>query len=53
MFDEKDLILEAKHVTRRFPAAKGKVLVANNDINLKFYKGSRPQKVYPEKPENA
>ena len=39
MFDEKDLILEAKHVTRRFPAAKGKVLVANNDINLKFYKG--------------
>ena len=39
MFDEKDLILEAKHVTRRFPAAKGKVLTANNDVNLKFYKG--------------
>ena len=39
MFDEKDLILEAKHVTRKFPAAKGKVLTACNDVNLKFYKG--------------
>ena len=28
MFDEKDLILEAKHVTRRFPAAHGRELVA-------------------------
>lgn len=39
MFDEKEMILEAKHVTRKFPAAKGKVLTACNDINLKFYKG--------------
>ena len=39
MFDEKDLILEAKHVTRRFPAAGGRELIACNDINLKFYKG--------------
>ena len=39
MFDEKDLILEAKHVTRRFPASGGKELTACNDINLKFYKG--------------
>ena len=39
MFDEKDLILEAKHVTRIFPAAGGKKLTACNDINLKFYKG--------------
>lgn len=39
MFDEKDMILEAKHVTRKFPAAGGKVLTACNDINLKLYKG--------------
>ena len=39
MFDEKDLICEAKHVTRRFPASGGRELVACNDINLKFYKG--------------
>ena len=39
MFDEKDMILEAKHVTRKFPAAGGKTLTACNDINLKMYKG--------------
>ncbi|MBR2546676.1 MAG: ABC transporter ATP-binding protein [Eubacterium sp.] len=39
MFDEKDLIVEAKHVTKIFPASKGRQLVANNDINLKFYRG--------------
>ncbi len=39
MYDEKDLILEAKHVTRRFPAAGGRSLVACNDVNLKMYKG--------------
>lgn len=39
MFDEKDLIVEAKHVTKKFPASKGRELVANNDINLKFYRG--------------
>ncbi|MBO6149433.1 MAG: ABC transporter ATP-binding protein [Lachnospiraceae bacterium] len=39
MFDEKDLILEAKHVTRVFPAAGGRSLTACNDISLKFYKG--------------
>ncbi|MFG6330474.1 MAG: ABC transporter ATP-binding protein [Lachnospiraceae bacterium] len=39
MFDEKDMILEAKHVTRRFPASGGKELTACQDINLKFYRG--------------
>ncbi|MCI6732505.1 MAG: ABC transporter ATP-binding protein [Lachnospiraceae bacterium] len=39
MFDEKDLILEAKHVTRRFPASGGRELTACNDVNLKFYRG--------------
>ena len=39
MFDEKDLILEAKHITRRFPASGGRQLTACNDVSLKFYKG--------------
>ena len=39
MFDEKDMILEAKHVTRRFPASGGRELTACDDVNLKFYKG--------------
>lgn len=39
MFDEKDVILDARHVTRKFPAAGGRTLVACNDVNLKLYKG--------------
>ena len=39
MFDEKDLVLEAKHVTRRFPTNDGRLLTACNDVNLKMYKG--------------
>ena len=39
MFDEKDMILEAKHVTRRFPASGGRELTACNDVNLKSYRG--------------
>ncbi len=34
-----ELILEAKHVTRRFPASGGRTLTACNDVNLKFYRG--------------
>lgn len=39
MFDEKDVILEAKHVTRKFPASNNRTLTACNDISLKMYKG--------------
>ena len=39
MFDDTNLILEAKHVTRRFPASGGRELVACNDVNLKMYRG--------------
>ena len=39
MFDEKDLIIDARHITRRFPAAGGKELTACNDINLQLYRG--------------
>ena len=39
MFDEKDLVLEAKHVTRVFPAAGGRSLTACNDVSLNLYRG--------------
>ncbi len=39
MSNERELILEAKHVTRRFPASNNRVLTACNDINLKMYRG--------------
>ena len=39
MFEHDEVVLEAKHVTRHFPASGGRTLVANDDINLKFYKG--------------
>lgn len=39
MFDEKEIILEAKHVTRKFPASNNRTLVACNDVNLKLYRG--------------
>ena len=39
MSKSKEVILEAKHVTRRFRTTDGRKLLANNDVNLKFYKG--------------
>ena len=39
MFDEKELIIDARHITRRFPAAGGKELTACNYINLQLYRG--------------
>ncbi len=39
MFNEKDVVLEARHITRRFPTADGRMLTACEDVNLKFLKG--------------
>ena len=39
MFEKENLILEARHVTRRFPASGKRELVACNDVSLNFYKG--------------
>ncbi len=39
MFDEKDVILEANHITRKFPASDNRTLTACNDISLKLYRG--------------
>lgn len=39
MSEDKELILEAKHVTKKYPASGGRTLTACNDICLNFYKG--------------
>lgn len=40
MFNQKEEpILEARHVSRVFPISDGRSLRANNDINLKMYRG--------------
>ena len=39
MFNPDDLVLEAKHITRKFPAAGGRTLTACNDISLNLYRG--------------
>ncbi len=36
---EPEVILEARHVSRHFPAADGRTLIANNDVSLKMYRG--------------
>ena len=39
MFDEKDLLIDARHVTRLFPTNDGRMLTACDDVSLKIYKG--------------
>ena len=39
MSEKREVILEAKHITRRFAASGGRTLLANNDVNLKMYRG--------------
>lgn len=39
MSEKREVILEAIHITKRFPASNNRTLLANNDINLKMYKG--------------
>ena len=39
MSEKREVILEAKHITRKFPASHGRTLLANDDISLKMYKG--------------
>ena len=36
---ERELILEANHVTKKYPASNKRTLIANNDISLKMYAG--------------
>lgn len=39
MFEKERLVIEAKHVTRKFPAAGRRTLTACDDISLNLYKG--------------
>lgn len=39
MFEEQDLLLEARHIGRRFSTSDGRSFWANRDVNLKFYRG--------------
>ncbi|MCD8331934.1 MAG: ATP-binding cassette domain-containing protein, partial [Oscillospiraceae bacterium] len=39
MSNTHELILEARHVTKTYPASNHRILTANNDINLKLYRG--------------
>ena len=39
MSETRELILEAKHVTKRYPASGDRMLTACQDVSLKFYKG--------------
>ncbi len=40
MYRKSDMVLETKHLTKEFPAADGRTLVACKDVNLQFYKGT-------------
>lgn len=39
MFETGEVILEAKHITKKYPAPNHRILTVNNDISLTFYKG--------------
>lgn len=39
LLDEKEIVLQTRHLTKQFPEAHGKVLTACNDISLQVYKG--------------
>ncbi len=39
MFHESELVLQANHIVKQFPASGGRTLTACNDVNLSVYKG--------------
>lgn len=39
MYERERLVVEAKHITKKFPASGGRVLTACDDVSLNFYKG--------------
>ena len=39
MSEKQELILEAKHITKRYPSAGGRTLTANDDVSLNMYRG--------------
>ena len=39
MSNEKEIVIQAKNITRKFPTEGGKMLLANDNVSLDFYKG--------------
>lgn len=39
MFKESEIVLKTNHIVKKFPASRGRLLTACNDINLNVYKG--------------
>lgn len=39
MSETEERILEARHVTKQYPVAGGRMLIANHDINVSLYRG--------------
>jgi len=39
LFNPSDIVLEAKHVVKQFPASDGRLLTACNDVTLNVYRG--------------
>lgn len=39
MSENHEIIMQAKHIVKQFPASRGRTLTACNDINLTMYKG--------------
>ncbi|MFA9463088.1 MAG: ABC transporter ATP-binding protein [Velocimicrobium sp.] len=38
MYEKENIIIEAKHVTKKFPASRHRILTACEDVSLNFYK---------------
>ena len=39
MSENPEIVMQAKHIVKQFPASHGRTLTACNDINLTMYKG--------------
>ena len=39
MSENHEIVMQAKHIVKQFPASRGRTLTACNDINLTMYKG--------------
>ena len=39
MSENHEIIMQAKHIVKQFPASHGRTLTACNDVNLTMYKG--------------
>ena len=40
MSENHEIVMQAKHIVKQFPASHGRTLTACNDVNLTMYKGT-------------